>query len=150
MSPAQSAGFKALMAKPHGPTKMLALGEDWCPDVFRGLPVFQRIAEASGMELRVFPRDKNLDIMNEYLKDGKFQSIITVIFYTKDVHYLTRWTERPQLASRELAGFHEEARKGLPAGADGGAVWAEAGKKYTPRFSVYQEETVREVLALLQ
>ena len=50
-----------------GVTKILVLGEDWCPDVYRGMPVMARISEASGMEIRVFPRDENLDIMNEFL-----------------------------------------------------------------------------------
>ena len=39
--------LRALVEKPNGPAKCLALGEAWCPDVFRGLPVMARIAEAS-------------------------------------------------------------------------------------------------------
>ncbi len=141
--------LRRLMGLPHGPMKMLALGEDWCPDVFRGLPVFQRIAEATGMELRVFPRDKNIDIMNEFLKEGKFQSIITVVFYTKDLHYIAHWIERPQIAYTELATFREEAAKTLPAGSEQRAIFAEAGKRYTPRFPHYQQESIKEVIQLL-
>ncbi len=37
-------------AKEAGATRMLILGEDWCPDVFRGMPVLAKIAEAAGME----------------------------------------------------------------------------------------------------
>lgn len=94
--------FKEIMARPNGPAKVLALAEDWCPDVFRGLPVMARIAEAAGMELRVFPRDENLDIMNEFLKDGQFQSIPTFVFYTKDHRYICHWIERPQKANDEM------------------------------------------------
>jgi thiol-disulfide isomerase/thioredoxin len=94
--------FKEIMARPNGPAKVLALAEDWCPDVFRGLPVMARIAEATGMELRVFPRDENLDIMNEFLKDGQFQSIPTFVFYTKDHRYICHWIERPQKANDEM------------------------------------------------
>jgi thiol-disulfide isomerase/thioredoxin len=94
--------FKEIVARPNGPAKVLALGEDWCPDVFRGLPVMARIAEAAGMELRVFPRDENLDIMNEFLKDGQFQSIPTFVFYTRDHRYICHWIERPQKANDEM------------------------------------------------
>ena len=54
-----------------------------------------RIAEAGGMDMKVFPRDANTDIMDEFLKNGEFQSIPTVVFYTKDYNYLFHWIERP-------------------------------------------------------
>lgn len=76
--------------------KFLALAEDWCPDVFRGLPIAARIAEACpDMELRVFPRDENLDIMNQYLNKGQFQSIPTFVFFDENFNELGRWIERP-------------------------------------------------------
>ncbi len=56
VAPEDVAKLKALMAKPHGPAKMLVIGEDWCPDVFRGMPVFARMAEATGLEMRVLKR----------------------------------------------------------------------------------------------
>ena len=49
LSDDETLAFKALVAKENGPAKCLALGEAWCPDVFRGLPVMAHIAEASGM-----------------------------------------------------------------------------------------------------
>ena len=74
--------FRELASRPDGPARVLALAEDWCPDVFRGLPVMARIAEAAGMELRVFSRDQNIDIMNEFLHQGKHQSIpVFVLLY---------------------------------------------------------------------
>ncbi len=95
--------FRSLAAKADGPAKVLALGEDWCPDVFRGLPVMVRIAEAAGLELRIFPRDENLDIMNEFLKGGEHQSIPVFVFYSKDHGYIAHWTERPAKANAELS-----------------------------------------------
>ena len=38
-------------SRPDGPAKVLILGEDWCPDVFRGMPVVVRMAEAAGLEI---------------------------------------------------------------------------------------------------
>jgi len=100
-----AARLKELSAKPNGPAKVLVLGEDWCPDVFRGLPVIVRMAEAAGWELRVFPRDDNLDIMQEFLNKGEHQSIPTAVFYTKDHDYIMHWIERPQKAEAEMDNY---------------------------------------------
>jgi thiol-disulfide isomerase/thioredoxin len=93
--------IKAAMAKAGGVT-CLALGEAWCPDVFRGMPVIAKLAEATGMDLKIFFRDQNLDIMNEYLNKGEFQSIPTLVFYDKDMHLLGSWHERAQKANEEI------------------------------------------------
>lgn len=100
--PEYAARLKALAAKPNGPKKMLVLGEDWCPDVFRGMPVLVKIADAAGIEVRLFPRDDNVDIMSEFLKNGEHQSIPTAVFYTADHDYITHWIERPKKAEAEL------------------------------------------------
>src|SRR5260221_344256 len=50
----------------HG-VKALVLGEDWCPDVWRGLTTMYKVGEAAGMEVRAFKRDENKDIMAEFL-----------------------------------------------------------------------------------
>jgi hypothetical protein len=94
--------FRELVAKPNGPAKCLALGEAWCPDVFRGLPVMAKIAEASGMELRVFFRDQHKDIMAEFLNRGEHESIPTLVFYTKDHEYIAHWIERPAQANEQM------------------------------------------------
>jgi hypothetical protein len=94
--------FRELVAKPNGPAKCLALGEAWCPDVFHGLPVIAKIAEASGMELRVFFRDQHKDIMAEFLNRGEHESIPTLVFYTKDHQYIAHWIERPAMANEQM------------------------------------------------
>jgi hypothetical protein len=94
--------FRDLVARDNGPARVLALGEDWCPDVVRGLPVMARIAAAAAMELRIFPRDDNLDIMGEFLNHGESQSIPTFVFYTRDHKYIAHWIERPVKANEEM------------------------------------------------
>lgn len=139
------AALRALVQRADGPAKVLALGEDWCPDVFRGLPVMARMAEAAGMELRIFPRDENLDIMSEFLKDGEHQSIPTFVFYTRDHRYIGHWIERPAKANAELpemmqifAGRTREEARPLYEEFQRGPVWAS-----------WRQETVREIVALL-
>jgi thiol-disulfide isomerase/thioredoxin len=102
ISPEDAAAIKDLMQKPNGPAACLALGEAWCPDVFRGMPVIAKLAEATGLDLKIFFRDQNLDIMNEFLYKGEFQSIPTLVFYTRDHKYLGHWNERAQKARDEM------------------------------------------------
>ena len=146
VSGADAAALRALVAKENGPAKMLVLGEDWCPDVYRGLPVLAKIAEAAGMELRVFPRDENLDIMNEFLKDGEYQSIPTAVFYTRDHRYIMHWIERPQQANDEMHLMRKlyEGRTREEAAPDvakfqEGPVWAG-----------WRDATVKEIRRLLE
>ena len=92
--------FKKLVAE-RG-LKAFVIGEDWCPDVWRGLPVMSKVAEASGMEVRYFMRDQNKDIMAEFLKNGEFESIPVAVFYDRDHNYLGHWIERAKLADEQM------------------------------------------------
>ncbi len=94
---------QALKALPK--LKMLVIGEDWCPDVYRGLPVLAKICETAGWELRIFQRDDNKDMIAEFLneKDGQqFQSIPTAVLYTTGHQYLGHWIERPKVAETRM------------------------------------------------
>lgn len=147
------AALKELMARPNGPAKMLVIGEDWCPDVFRGAPVFARIAEATGMEMKFFARDENKDIMAEFLSGGEFESIPVAVFYTKDHQYIAHWIERPAVANeqmRDLAPMYARLRKPdkTPKEAE------EAKQEYIafqngPVWGGWRQETIKEVIRLL-
>ena len=144
------AAFRSLVAKPNGPAKVLALGEDWCPDVFRGLPVMIRIAEAAGMELRIFPRDDNLDIMGEFLKGGEHQSIPTFVFYTRDHRYITHWIERPAKANAEL-GEIPKLFEGLNREKDRETMRVRYDEfQRGPVWASWRQATVQELRYLLQ
>jgi thiol-disulfide isomerase/thioredoxin len=150
-----SAALKALMAKPNGPAKMLVLGEAWCPDVFRGAPVFARIAEATGMETRFFFRDQNKDIMAEFLNNGEHESIPVAVFYTKDLDYIAHWIERPALANKQtredLAPMYERFRKPDPTPEERAQIKEEyVAFQNGPIWAGWRQETVREVIALLR
>ncbi len=96
---------KALVASKG--VKVLVIGEDWCPDVWRGLPVVARIGELTGMETRFFLRDLNKDIMAEFLKDGEFESVPTVVFYDGNHNYLGHWIERADRANAEMPALRK-------------------------------------------
>ncbi len=114
LSSEDTAFFKELAQRPDGPAKMLVLGEDWCGDVIRGLPVLARIAEAAGIPISIFPRDTHTDIMDEYLKEGKYMSIPVAVFYTSDHRYICHWIERPEVAAKEQALIEQAIRDENP------------------------------------
>jgi hypothetical protein len=149
------AALKTLMAKPGGPTRILVIGEDWCPDVFRGAPVFQRIAEATGMEFRFFERDQNKDIMGEFLKDGEHESIPVAVFYNDAMEELGHFIERPQLAYEEmrtlLRPMYEKMRKADKTPEEQAAAkQANIDFQNGPVWANWRQETVREVIAMLR
>ncbi len=114
VKPEDAAALKELVARPNGPAKMLVLGEDWCGDVIRGMPMLARVAEAAGLEMSIFPRDDHHDIMNEFLKNGEWMSIPVAVFYTKDHEYICHWIERPASAEREIEEIGEAIRAENP------------------------------------
>src|SRR5947199_337893 len=48
---------EGLAAQPNGPAKILVVSEDWSSDCRRDVPALARLAEAGGLELRIFNRD---------------------------------------------------------------------------------------------
>jgi len=152
--------FEKAFAEPDGPRKILALAEAWCGDVYRELPTVARIAKATGAELRIFLRDENPDIMDEFLSnEGKSRAIPVFVFYTKEMRYVTHFTERSAGAHAELAAIMEQVRKeqNLPAGTTFATV-PEASKqaflhevigRIRPRFPDWQKESIKEMRALL-
>ena len=147
--------FTKAAARPSGPAKILVIAEAWCPDVFRGVPVFARIAEASGMTMKVVLRDENPDIMDEFLLNGTARAIPVAVFYTRDHQYLTHWTERPAVAQAEIArmraefsAVHPTVDLKAPTGADLETMRTFFGT-LPQQYPTWQGETVREIRELL-
>ena len=143
------ASLKELAADPNGPTKMLVLGEDWCGDVVRGLPVLARMAEAAGWDMRVFPRDQHHDIMNEFLKNGEFMSIPTAVFYTSDHRYILHWIERPEVADREQQEIEAAIRAENP-GINDQDFGRERRARTSAKAEEWQQATVEELIEKLR
>ena len=148
LEPQDAEFFRKAAQHLQGAAKMMVIGEDWCPDVYRGMPVMAKIAKAVGMEMRVFPRDSNMDIMNEFLKEGKWASIPTAVFYTRDHEYICHWIERPALADTEMAEIDAEVRREQP-DADDQQIRAAARPRNQERYLGWQQETVREIRQML-
>lgn len=103
---AELAPFKRLPK----PVNVLMLAEDWCGDVIANTPIVGRIASETGtLNVRVFLRDQNPDIMDAYLNRGKYKSIPTVVFFDDDFNELGRWIERPASVTK----LREERRQAI-------------------------------------
>jgi hypothetical protein len=152
--------FRNAAAVPHGPQKILALAEAWCGDVYRELPTAVRIAEAAGMELRIFFRDENPDIMDEFLSNGgKSRAIPVFVFYTEDLQSIGHFTERSASAHAGLAAAMGEvkARLNFPAtatfgnlpDADRQVLLRELIAKIRPYTDQWRKDAIAEIRALL-
>ena len=126
LSDQQTAAIKWLAAQPDGPAKILVISEDWSSDCRRDVPVLARLAEAGGLELRIFNRDGqkilgtrrpdpaaypdgNHDIMLEFLNaknGGEWASLPVVAIYTKDFKELHRYIEFPAIYHKDYIRQH--------------------------------------------
>jgi hypothetical protein len=100
LDPATVKTFRSL---PQG-SRVLVLAEDWCGDVVANLPILGRLAqEAPNVDVRIFYRDQNLDLMERWLNQGKFQSIPVFVFLDRDFRELGHWIERPASVTEKRA-----------------------------------------------
>lgn len=76
-------------------THLLALTEDWCGDAANSLPVVAHLARHYEINFRCLERDANLELMDQYLTDGRSRSIPVLIAMDCDFNQLGWWGPRP-------------------------------------------------------
>jgi len=152
--------FRKARELAEGPRRLLAIAEAWCGDVYRELPTAVRITESTGMELRIFLRDENPDIMDEFLSNnGKSRAIPVFAFYTADTRYITHFTERSASAHAGLAFAMDEAKAklNLPPSASFGNLpdserqvfFQEVISRIEPHTEQWRRDAVKEIRQLL-
>jgi hypothetical protein len=100
INPADLAAFKHLPQ----PLNVLVIAEDWCGDVINNLPILGRLATESGkLNLRVFLRDQNTDLIDQYLKQGQFRSIPVFVFFDDQFREIGHFIERPESVTKRNA-----------------------------------------------
>jgi hypothetical protein len=111
IDPDDLAAFRSL----NGPVHVLALAEDWCGDVIANLPVLGKLARESGtLDVRIFLRDQNKDLMQKYLNQGKFESIPVFAFFDDSFDELGVFTERPTTVTERRAAQREQIHADHP------------------------------------
>ena len=125
----------------------LMLAENWCGDVHRNSPLLAHVAEAMpNCELRVFFRDKELDLTDLFLNNG-YRSIPVIAFFDKDWNEIGHWIERAHAATHKAFTIRAKTLDVAPADqqepamqemrkqvqeayvAPGSTLWREAAKE---------------------
>jgi hypothetical protein len=91
-----------------GNRNVAVLAEDWCGDAASLVPVLAKVAAAAPelVDLRVFSRDENLDVMDQHLSHGG-RSIPVAIVFDDAMKKVGWWGPRPGPAQ---ALFREKLR----------------------------------------
>jgi hypothetical protein len=171
LSDQQAVAIKWLAAQPNGPAKILMISEDWSSDCRRDVPMMARLAEAGGLELRIFNRDGkkilgtrrpdpaahpdgNHDLMLEFLNrknGGEWASIPVAVFYTRDFQELHRYIEYPAIYHKDLIRGHQQAARS----GESEAQTRDRGQReflamqQSPFFDVWASAAVDEILSAL-
>jgi hypothetical protein len=165
----QAAAIRWLAAQPNGPAKILVISEDWSSDCRRDLPYLQRLAEAGGLEMRIFNRDgkkilgqrrpdptrypdANHDLMLQFMnaKDGgEWASLPVAVVYTRDFKELHRYLEYPSMYRKDWIRAQQNAPK---PGESAEQAKARAGKDFlalqaSPFFDVWASAAIDEILS---
>ncbi len=167
----QVAAIKWLAAQPDGPAKILVISEDWSSDCRRDVPLLQRLAEAGGLELRIFNRDGkkildrrrpdpavapdgNHDLMLEFMNaksGGEFASLPAVGIYTRDFKLLYRYLEYPVIYRKDLVRGHMQ--KARPGETDDARKQRDAREflamQQSPFFDLWASAGIDEILSAL-
>ena len=167
----QAAAIKWLAAQPGGPARILVISEDWSSDCRRDVPMLARLAEAGGLEMRIFNRDggtilgvrrpdpakypgSNHDLMLEFMNaknGGEWASLPVAVFYTRDFRELHRYIEFPAI-------YHKDLIRGRMQAVRSGETEAQAGERYrrefsglqaSPFFDIWASAAVDEILSAL-
>jgi len=168
LSAPQASAIAWLAAQPGGPSKILVISEDWSSDCRRDVPYLQRLADAGGMEMRIFARDgqkfvkdrpdpadsPNADLMLQYMntRDGQaFASIPVAVFFDRDFRELYRYVEFP-------AVYHKDALvakiRGPRPGDTAEQTKARGGRDFlamleSPFFDVWADAAIDEIISAL-
>ena len=115
--------------------KLLVITEDWCGDALYNVPVLAKLVEGNAnVEMRVFLRDKNPDLMDQYLNQGMYRSIPVFVFFDESMQEVARFIERPPAQTEEIEKKMLEVRRALRA----------------ERYPEWREGVVREIRSILK
>lgn len=171
LSEQQAAAIRWLAGQPDGPASILMISEDWSSDCRRDVPMMARLAEAGGLELRIFNRDGkkilatrrpdpaahpdgNHDLMLAFMNaknGGEWASVPVAVFYTKDFRELHRYIEYPAIYHKDLIRGHQQA---VRAGETESQARERDQREFlamqrSPFFDVWASAAVDEVLSAL-
>ncbi|MEW9677064.1 thioredoxin family protein [Lentibacillus sp. L22] len=90
--------------------RVIVLTEDWCGDAMLNVPILLRLAEKTKTPVKILLRDQNLELMDQYLTNGKSRSIPIFIFIDEQGNQVAKWGPRAD----KIQQFVDQAREQLP------------------------------------
>ncbi len=165
----QAVAINWLAAQPGGPAKIAVISEDWSSDCRRDVPYLARLAEAGGLELRIFTRDGetmlrkglpdpaaggNADLVIEYANEKNGQtwaSVPVAVFFSRDFGELYRYVEYPAIYHKDRVLGHLRAAR---AGETEEQSTARGGRDIatllaSPFVDVWAQAAIAEILSAL-
>ncbi|GAB3064933.1 thioredoxin family protein [Salinicoccus sesuvii] len=117
--------------------RVIAITEDWCGDAMMNIPILLHLAEKSHMQVRMILRDSNLELMDQYLTNGKSRSIPVFIFIDDEGEEVTHWGPRADAVQSEVT----QLMGGLPdkESSEYDAAFKAAIKTLTGRFTTEEK-----------
>ncbi|WP_054709810.1 thioredoxin family protein [Bacillus sp. JCM 19041] len=88
--------------------KAIVLTADWCGDAMVNVPIFQRLAQNVLMDVRFLIRDENLELMDQYLTNGRARSIPVIVFFDREGNELGKWGPRAKAVEAIVAEWKKE------------------------------------------
>ena len=77
-----------------GARRVLVISEDWCGTCLAHVPFVAKLVEGkANIEMRLFARDANPDLMDQYLKQGRYRSIPVFAFFDEHMTEIARFLE---------------------------------------------------------
>ncbi|MDQ0220360.1 thioredoxin family protein [Peribacillus cavernae] len=94
--------------------RAIVLTADWCGDAMVNLPILMKMGEEANIDIRYLIRDENLELMDQYLTNGKARSIPIFIFINQAGEEVAKWGPRAPV----VQSFVDELRNTMPAKED--------------------------------
>ncbi|WP_438318296.1 thioredoxin family protein [Sporosarcina sp. FA9] len=90
--------------------RVLILTEPWCGHCMFNIPIALKMAKHSNMPVRLLLRDENLELMDQYLTNGKSRTIPIILFIDEDGNEVAKWGP----ITKKTRQFVDKYRKELP------------------------------------
>lgn len=171
LNDAQVEALKWIAHQPGAPARLLVISEEWSSDCRRDVPTLARLAEAAGLEMRIFTRDgqrfsssqrpnvegdpdSNADLMAQFMnyKNGQYwQSIPVAAFFTKTMEHLYTYIEYPAIYHKDRLLGHLRVPKSGEAREQAQERWTREffELQASPFFKIWACAAVDEIITAL-
>ncbi|WP_062106183.1 thioredoxin family protein [Bacillus niameyensis] len=88
--------------------RVIVITEDWCGDAMLNVPILLKLAEEAGIEVRMILRDQNLELIDQYLTNGKSRAIPIFVFIDQEGQERAVWGPRAESIQTYVDGMRAQ------------------------------------------